>query len=182
MDDQDDGAKVGLWVVLSIITLLLFGLIGGLVIRSMSAKQAHKPVGVAAVAALATTTAAAPAGSLAADADAMVDAPLAGEIVARVFFELDKAELQVDAAAALAPAVRALADAPTRKLVIAGFHDPSGDATHNAELAKQRAKAVRAALVGQGADAARVQLRKPEQTALSGPAEAARRVEVRLVD
>jgi flagellar motor protein MotB len=176
MDDQDDGAKVGLWVVLGIITLLLFGLIGGLVIRSMSAKQAHKTVAVAA------TPAAAPAALLVADADAMVDAPLAGEIVARVFFELDKAELQVDAAVALAPAVKALADAPTRKLVIAGFHDPSGDATHNAELAKQRAKAVRAALVGQGADAARVQLRKPEQTALGGPAEAARRVEVRLVD
>jgi hypothetical protein len=42
--------------------------------------------------------------------------------------------------------------------------------------------AVRAALTGQGADAARVQLRKPEQTALGGPPEEARRVEVRLVD
>jgi outer membrane protein OmpA-like peptidoglycan-associated protein len=112
----------------------------------------------------------------------MVDVPLAGEIVARVFFELDKSELQPDAVAALAPALKALADAPARKLVIAGFHDPSGDAAHNAELAKQRAKAVRSALVGQGADAARVQLRKPEQTALGGPAEEARRVEVRLVD
>lgn len=165
-----------MWVVLGIITLLLFGLIGGLVIRSMNAKQAHKPVAVAA------TPAVAPAASLVADADVMVDAPLAGEVLVRVFFESDKAELQSDAAAALAPALKALADAPTRKLVIAGFHDPSGDATHNAELAKDRAKAVRAALVGQGADATRVQLRKPEQTALGGPAEEARRVEVRLVD
>jgi hypothetical protein len=40
MDEQDDGAKVGLWLVLGIITLLLFGLIGGLVIRSMNAKHA----------------------------------------------------------------------------------------------------------------------------------------------
>ena len=82
----------------------------------------------------------------------------------------------------LAPAIQALAGAPAKKLVIAGFHDPSGDAAHNAELAKQRAKAVRAALVARGADAARVQLRKPERTALGGPAEQARRVEVRLVD
>jgi OmpA family len=176
MDEQDEGAKVGLWVVLGIITLLLFGLIGGLVIRTMHAKQARKPVAVAA------TPAAAPVAALVADADVLVDAPLAGEVVARVFFELDKAELQVDAVAALAPAVKALADAPTRKLVIAGFHDPSGDAAHNADLAKQRAKAVRSALVSQGADVARLQLRKPEQTALGGPAEEARRVDVRLVD
>ena len=176
MDEQDEGAKVGLWVVLGIITLLLFGLIGGLAIRAMNAKHANKPVAVAA------TLGAAPAASAVAEADVVVDVPLSGEIVARVFFELDKAELQADAVAALAPATKALADAPAKKLVIAGFHDPSGDAAHNAELAKQRAKAVRAALMAQGADAARLQLRKPEQTALGGPAEEARRVEVRLVD
>ena len=112
----------------------------------------------------------------------LVDVPLSGEIVARVFFEIDKAELDAAAGAELAVAVKALADAPGRKLVIAGFHDPSGDPAHNADLAKRRAMAVRAALTGQGADAARVQLRKPEQTALGGPPEEARRVEVRLVD
>ena len=160
MDEQDEGAKVGLWVVLGIITLLLFGLIGGLALRTMN-KQAVKPV---------------------AAADTMLDVPLAGVIVVRVFFALDQAVLQADAPAALAAAGQALADAPAKKLVIAGFHDPSGDAAHNAELAKQRAIAVRIALIGQGADAGRVQLRKPEQTALGGPPEEARRVEVRLVD
>ncbi len=171
MDEQDEGAKVGLWVVLGIITLLLFGLIGGLVIRSMNAKHAAKPVAVAA------TPAAAPAA-----ADVLVDVPLTGVVLVRVFFALDKAELQPDASATLEPAVKALADAPGKKLVIAGFHDPSGDPAHNAELAKQRAQAVRAALTAQGCDPARVQLRKPEQTALGGPPEEARRVEVRLVD
>lgn len=176
MDDQDDGAKVGLWVVLGIITLLLFGLIGGLAIRATNAKHAVKPVAVAA------TPAAVPAAAAVADADVLVDVPLSGEIVARVFFEIDKAELDAAAGAELTAAVKALADAPGRKLVIAGFHDPSGDPAHNADLAKRRAMAVRAALTGQGADAARVQLRKPEQTALGGPPEEARRVEVRLVD
>jgi outer membrane protein OmpA-like peptidoglycan-associated protein len=176
MDEQDDGAKVGLWVVLGIITLLLFGLIGGLAIRTMNAKHAAKPAAVAA------TAAAAPAASAVAEADVLVDVPLAGVVLVRVFFELDKSELQPDASAALAPAVKALADAPGKKLVIAGFHDPSGDPAHNAELAKQRAKAVRAALIAQGCEPAMVQLRKPEQTALGGPAEEARRVEVRLVD
>ena len=176
MDEQDDGAKVGLWVVLGVITLLLFGLIGGLAIRSVNARHAVKPVAVAA------TPDAATAALAVAGADVLVDVPLSGEIVARVFFGLDSAELDAAAVVELAPAVKALADAPTKKLVIAGFHDPSGDAAHNAELAKERAKAVRAALAAQGADAARVQLRKPEQTALGGPPEEARRVEVRLVD
>jgi outer membrane protein OmpA-like peptidoglycan-associated protein len=172
MDEQDEGAKVGLWVVLGIITLLLFGLIGGLVIRTMNAKHAAEPAVVAA----------APAAAVVAETDVLIDVPLSGVIVVRVFFELDKAELQPDASAALAPAIQALAEAPTKKLIIAGFHDPSGDAAHNAELAKRRAIAVRMALTALGAEAARVQLRKPEQTALDGPPEEARRVEVRLVD
>ena len=175
MDEQDDGAKVGLWVVLGIITLLLFGLIGGLVMRTMNAKHA-KPAAVAA------TAAAQPAASAVAESDVMIDAPLAGIVVVRVFFELDKAELQPDASAALAPAMQALAEAPAKKLIIAGFHDPSGDAAHNADLAKRRAVAVRLALVALGVDATHVQLRKPEQTALGGPPEEARRVEIRLVD
>ena len=156
--------------------IISVGLIGGLAIRATNAKHAVKPVAVAA------TPAAVPAAAAVAEADVLVDVPLSGEIVARVFFEIDKAELDAAAGAELAAAVKALADAPSRKLVIAGFHDPSGDPAHNADLAKRRAMAVRAALTGQGADAARVQLRKPEQTALGGPPEEARRVEVRLVD
>jgi outer membrane protein OmpA-like peptidoglycan-associated protein len=170
MDEQDEGAKVGLWVVLGIITLLLFGLIFGLVMRTMNAKHAVKPAAAAALPAAV------------AEADVLVDVPLSGVIVVRVFFELDKADLQPDASAALAPALQALTDAPAKKLIIAGFHDPSGDAAHNADLAKRRAIAVRLALTTLGAEAARVQLRKPEQTALGGPPEEARRVEVRLVD
>ena len=37
MDEGDDGARVGVWVTVGVITLLLFGLIGGLAIR-----QSHK--------------------------------------------------------------------------------------------------------------------------------------------
>ena len=168
MDENDDGARVGLWVVIGIITLLLFGLIGGLAIRSMGHKKPALPVAAAAPAAAA--------------ADVLIDAPLSGEIVGKLYFELGKAELPADATTALAPVLKALADHPAKKLVLAGFHDPSGDATVNAELAKNRAKAVRAAITAQGVDAARVALRKPEQTAADGPADEARRVEIRLVD
>ena len=166
MDENDDGARTGLWVVLGIITLLLFGLIGGLALRATHAKQA----------AAAKPVAAATAG------DAELDAPLSGEIVGKLYFESGKADLPGDVSASLASALAALSAAPGKKLVLAGFHDTTGGAALNAELAKQRAKAVRAALTAAGAEASRVLLRKPEQTAGDGPAEEARRVEVRLVD
>ncbi len=172
MDENDDGARVGLWVVIGIITLLLFGLLAGLGIRASHKKAAPAPAAAAA---------AAPA-SAAAVPDVLVEGPLAGEVVGKLYFETGKAELPADAATALSPVLKALADNPAKKLVLAGFHDPSGDAAVNAELAKNRAKAVRAALTSQGADVARVLLRKPEQTAADGPADEARRVEVRLVD
>ena len=170
MDEQDEGARIAVWAVLAIILLLIFGLIFGLVFRTMQAKHAAKPAAVAATPAAVAET------------DVLVDVPLTGVIVVRVFFELDKADLQADAQTALAPALQALGAEPAKKLIIAGFHDPSGDAAHNAELAKRRAIAVRLALVALGAEGARVQLRKPEQTALGGPPEEARRVEVRLID
>jgi flagellar motor protein MotB len=170
MDENDDGARVGLWVVLGIITLLLFGLIGGLAMRATHAKKLPAaPAAVATVAAVVVV-------------DVLIEGPLVGEIVGRLYFELAKAELPADATAALAPVLQALAANPGKKLVIAGFHDPSGDATVNHDLAKNRARAVRAAITSQGVDAARVALRKPEQTAADGPPDAARRVEIRLVD
>lgn len=169
MDENDDGARVGLWVVIGIITLLLFGLIGGLAIRALGHKKPAMAPAAAAPVALTVV-------------DVLVEGPLSGEIVGKLYFELAKADLPADASATLAPVLKALADNPGKKVLLAGFHDPSGDATVNAELAKNRAKAVRAALTAQGADVARVQLRKPEQTAADGPADEARRVEIRLVD
>ena len=169
MDENDDGARVGLWVVIGIITLLLFGLIFGLGIRAMNAKKAPAP-------------AAAAAPAVAMVVDVLIEGPLSGEIVGKLYFDVAKAELPADATAALAPVLKALADNPGKKLVLAGFHDPSGDAAVNHELAKNRAKAVRAAITSQGVDATRVALRKPEQTAADGPADEARRVESRLVD
>jgi outer membrane protein OmpA-like peptidoglycan-associated protein len=168
MDDNDDGARVGLWVVLGIITLLLFGLIAGLAIRATHAKQMPAPAAAAPAAAVVV--------------DVLVEGPLAGEIVGKLYFESGKAELPADATTALAPVLQALEANPGKKLVIAGFHDASGDPAINNELAKNRAKAVRAAITSQGVAADRVALRKPEQTAMDGPADEARRVEVRLVD
>ena len=169
MDKNDDDTRVGLWVVFSVITLLLLGLLGGLGIRALQAKKSPAPAAPVVPAAAVVV-------------DVLIEGPLAGEIIGRLYFEVAKAELPADATAALAPVLKALADNPGKKLVIAGFHDPSGDPAVNHELAKNRAKAVRAAITSQGVDAGRVALRKPEQTAVDGPADEARRVEIRLVD
>lgn len=170
MDEQDEGARIAVWAVLAIILLLIFGLIFGLVVRTMNAKHAAKPAAVAATPAAAAET------------EVLVEVARSGVVVVRVFFELDQAALQPDAQAALAPALQALSAEPAKKLIVAGYHDPSGDAAHNADLAKRRAIAVRLALLALGADAAKVQLRKPEQMELGGPPEEARRVEVWLID
>ncbi|KPF66406.1 pyrophosphatase [beta proteobacterium AAP99] len=65
------------------------------------------------------------------------------------------------------------------KFVVSGFHDASGDAAKNAELAKQRAEAVRDRLVASGVAADRIEMKKPEQMNAGTDAQA-RRVEVKL--
>ena len=67
-----------------------------------------------------------------------------------------------------------------QKAIVSGFHDDTGGAAINAELAKQRAFAVRDALIALGVDEARIELNKPEQMQASGTNAQARRVEVVL--
>lgn len=171
-DKDDEGAGIGLWVAIGVITVVIFGLIGGLVIRHMHGGKA-KP------AAMAQAPAAAHA---AADTETLLDTPISGDLAATLFFASGTAALPDGAAAELDKVKAALATAPARKLVLSGFHDASGDPAKNAELAKERAKAVREALQSAGIDAARIALRKPESTVGDGNNQEARRVEIRLVD
>lgn len=171
MMDEDDGAKIGLWVALGIVALLLFGLIGSLAWRST-----HKAAPAVA------TTAAIPVPAALNLADALLDVPLSGEIVGKVYFDSGKAELPADVAAAVSSSLQALTADSGKKLMLSGFHDPTGDPAKNSDLARDRAKAVREALKLRGVAADRIVLRKPEQTAADGPAAEARRVEIRLVD
>ncbi|MCE2656669.1 MAG: OmpA family protein [Rubrivivax sp.] len=173
LDDQDEGARIGVWVALGVVAMLLFGLIFGLAWRSIQApKPAAKPAAVAAPSAMPAAPAV---------ADALLDVPLSGDIIGKVYFDTGKAELPADVAQPLADALAAVTADRDRKLMLSGFHDPTGDPAINAELAKNRAKAVRDALIARGVAAERIVLRKPEQTAADGPAAEARRVELRLV-
>ena len=163
-DNKDDNERIALWLVGLVIAVLLVSITTYVLI-----KQSHRatpaPVAVAAMA----------------DAD-LYDAPLSGQLLATVQFGFAEATVPVEAAPDLARAMEALMAAPTRKIVIAGFHDASGDAVKNAELAKQRAFTTRAVLTAAGVDATRILLRKPESTLATGTVEEARRVEIRLLD
>lgn len=100
--------------------------------------------------------------------------------VTQLYFELGKADLPADANTVLAPFVKSAKEGQ-RRIGISGYHDASGDAAVNAELAKQRAFAVRDLLTGAGVPSASIELRKPELTTGSGDAREARRVEVTLL-
>jgi outer membrane protein OmpA-like peptidoglycan-associated protein len=96
--------------------------------------------------------------------------------VVKFYFASGKADLAAGGNEALAEVVKAAGAGKT--LVVSGFHDATGDAAMNAELAKQRALAVRDALKALGVAEDKVELVKPEQTLADGPANEARRVEV----
>jgi outer membrane protein OmpA-like peptidoglycan-associated protein len=96
--------------------------------------------------------------------------------VVKFYFASGKADLAAGANEALAEVVKAAAAGKT--LMVSGFHDATGDAAKNAELAKQRALTVRDTLKALGVAEDKVELKKPEQTMADGPANQARRVEV----
>jgi outer membrane protein OmpA-like peptidoglycan-associated protein len=96
----------------------------------------------------------------------------------KFYFASGKADLATGASEALAGMVQSAQAG--RKLVISGFHDATGSAAQNAELAKQRALAVRDALKAAGVPESQIELKKPEEITGSGSNAEARRVEISL--
>ncbi|MFM2347864.1 MAG: hypothetical protein RL654_2617 [Pseudomonadota bacterium] len=170
-DDRDDSRKVGLWVVFTSVAVLLLGVLGFAVTRSLKSPSAPAATAVA-IASSASAEA----------ADVLVDLTPTGPALAVLYFETGSASVGAEDAAALAEVVKALAGDGARRVLLSGYHDSTGDPAMNAELAKQRAKAVRAALVVAGVPLQQVLMRKPESTTGSGTDREARRVEIRIVD
>ena len=100
------------------------------------------------------------------------------EGVVKFYFGPSKADIAAGANEALADVVAGVATG--KKAIISGFHDDTGGAAMNAELAKKRAFAVRDALIALGVTEAQIELNKPEQMQASGTNAEARRVEVIL--
>lgn len=103
-----------------------------------------------------------------------------GEALVKLYFEFGQSAVPGDAAGELARVVEALGARPEAQVLLSGFHDEIGSAQANAEVAKQRALAVRDALVAAGVPAERVLLRRPAVTLGGSDATEARRVEIRV--
>jgi outer membrane protein OmpA-like peptidoglycan-associated protein len=127
------------------------------------------------------STAAAPVATAAAGAaPASVNPDSASVIVengvVKFYFASGKSALAAGGAEALGQVVKEVAAG--KRAVVSGFHDSTGSAAVNAELAKQRALAVRNALQSLGVPADKIELKKPEQLQGTGSNAEARRVEV----
>ena len=133
--DDDSQQRFALGFLFALIALVISVVVGTVVVKRVGASGA----------------AAQPAPAVAADAAAPAAVAMADEASVRVedgvvkfFFASGKAELAAGANEALADVVKGVAEGKTA--LVSGFHDATGDAAMNAEMAKQRAFAVRDAL------------------------------------
>ncbi|BEP91793.1 hypothetical protein GmRootA79_01770 [Acidovorax sp. A79] len=166
--DDDSQQRFALGFLFALIALVISVVVGTVVVKRVGASGAVKP---------------APATAVAASAPAVVAAADVASVrvengVVKFYFASAKADLAAGANEALADVVKGVAEG--KKAVISGFHDATGDAALNAELAKQRAFAVRDALKGLGVAEDKIELKKPEETTATGSNAEARRVEVAL--
>jgi outer membrane protein OmpA-like peptidoglycan-associated protein len=171
MSQQDDDGQQGLvlWVVFGLVALVIALVVGVSVYQR--GKMAAKPK---------TAVAAVPAAVV---VDAAQNAMDAASVkvengVVKFYFASGKSELAAGANDALADVIKGAKDG--KKLVISGYHDATGSAASNAELAKQRAFAVRDALKASGVAEDKIELKKPEELKATGSDAQARRVEVAL--
>ena len=162
---------------------------GAVATSSASASAAAMAADAASASASATDGAAAAAATLAAPAADTASATAAADEASvqydngkvRFYFASGKSELAAGANDALNQLLAAAKDG--QKLVISGYHDSTGSAELNAELAKQRAIAVADALKALGVPESRLELKKPEVAEItSGSNAEARRVEVTIED
>ena len=162
MSSSNDDGETNFIVafLLALIALVLF-LVIGIAIRQAHGKAGAKPP-------VAMAAAVIPEGASVRVVDGMVI----------FYFATGSAELASGANAALAEVVKGVAGG--KKAVVSGFHDTTGDAAINEELAKKRAMNVQQVLIGQGVPADKVDLKKPAVATGSGSNAQARRVEVKL--
>lgn len=154
-NNQEDASK------LRILTAYVWGLGGG---------QPSEAEAAAQEAAAAEAEAAAAAEE---DSDRVV---VEGDIV-KFYFATGSSHVADGAQDALAQIIAGVQEGKTA--VISGYNDATGSAEVNAEVSKQRAQAVQAALTMYGVPSDKIELRKPDDT-YAGVGAEARRVEVFL--
>ncbi len=188
MSDYDDNKeqRLGLWLTggvaaLTVLATLFYGIWSAQPGRLDGAEPTMAATAAASEATAADASAASPADViLAADAQQSDDDAkiIIENGIVKFYFASGKADLAVGADEALQDVLAGAKEG--KKAVVSGFHDTTGNQAQNEELSKQRAFAVRDALLGFGVPEAQIELRKPENAEGSGNNAEARRVEVVL--
>jgi len=167
--DDDSQQRFALGFLFALIALVVATVVGVVVFkRGIAHAPAAPKAGV-----VQAVEAAAPGVAVVEEATVVVE----GGVV-KFYFAVGKADLATGAKQALADVIKGVLQG--KKAVVSGFHDATGDLAVNQELAKQRAFAVRDALLSLGITEEGIELKKPEQTLADGSDAEARRVEVTL--
>ena len=168
LSQDDDNQRLVLGLVFGLIALVIALVIGvGIYKKNRFVSTAAKPVASAAAGA-------APAAAVLVNPDAA--SVIVDHGVVKFYFASGKSALAPGAADALGQVVKEVAAG--KRAVVSGFHDATGSAAANADLARQRALAVRNALQSLGVAGDKIELKKPEQLQAVGSNAEARRVEV----
>lgn len=182
MDEEED-LRIPLIVVFSVIALVI-SLVIGLSVWKLNRSGAGVPVveaQITPVMQIEVPMAVADGVVGIGGEPAFSDLTPVGEPQLKVYFEVGQTELPEASRADIAALAAVIAQGPAGAVVlVSGFHDESGSAEVNAEIAKQRASTVRNALIAEGVASDAVQLRKPEMALGDGDAVEARRVEIRI--
>lgn len=167
--DDDSQQRFALGFLFALIALVVATVVGVVVFKRGIAHAPTAPkAGV-----VQAVEAAAPGVAVVEEASVVVE----GGVV-KFYFAVGKADLATGAKQALADVIKGVLQG--KKAVVSGFHDATGNLAVNQELAKQRAFAVRDALLSLGITEEGIELKKPEQTLADGSDAEARRVEVTL--
>ncbi len=162
-DQNDESQNYALMVLAGVVVLVIAGVLGLAIYKGQAGAAKDRPAVVG------STTSNAAATRL-----------IAGEPDGRIYFELGSDALPPRSSEVLVEVADAARMQTDKVVLISGFHDASGDAATNAELAKKRALAVRHALEANGVAPDHLVMDKPLVTAGGDDAREARRVEIRL--
>jgi len=156
---------------------------GAVIIAAIVALWADQPTPEAAPPPAPAATVAAPAAPAIPEGAGVIASTQAEKPMLTVYFDVGKADLHPDFAAAAGPMMAYLEANPGATVRISGYNDPTGNAALNAELSKDRAQSVQAGLIDLGLVEARTDLVKPDETTRTDvTAEEARRVEVTIAE
>ena len=181
----DDQQRFALGLVFTLVAAVVASVVGFAAQRSgLAVATTTVPASATAAAAAAVDAAPAPLEPAALAPAAVVLTEQAAVRVdgnrVKFFFAKGKTDVAPGAQEALATVLEGAKAG--QRIRISGFHDATGDAALNVELAKRRAVAVRDLLLKLGVDEALLELVKPEHTLANGSNDKARRVEVLLID